>query len=312
MTASPLVSVLIPCFNGRLFIAETLRSVMIQTYRPLEVIVVDDGSTDGSADEVRRFGDVKLIRQQNAGAATARNVALAHSHGEFIQYLDADDLLSPDKIALQMSRLIGNSDCIAVAEWGRFYRDPSETAFIPDKTWTDLDSLDWLALSREDGVGMMYPAMWLMPRGIADRTGPWNAAVSAAPGEDAEYFTRAVLAARRVLFCAGARTYYRSGIGGASSRRHFRSQALVIDLCQQNTLAAEDSPRMRRGFAKAWQHLAHYAYPYDRVVALEALRKARALDPVEVRPGGGRVFQMLSALVGWKLARRLQVWSGRP
>jgi glycosyltransferase involved in cell wall biosynthesis len=309
---SPLVSVLIPCFNGRRFIAQTLRSVMAQTYRPLEVIVVDDGSTDGSADEVKQFADVKLIRQQNAGAASARNVALAHSRGEFIQYLDADDLLSPDKIALQMARLADIPDCIASAEWGRFYRDPSETTFVPDKTWTDLDSLDWLALSREDGVGMMYPALWLIPRSVTDRTGLWNAAVSTAPGEDAEYFTRAVLAARRVLFCAGARTYYRSGIGGASSRKHFRSQALVIDLCAKSVLAVEDSPRMRMGYAKAWQHLAHYAYPYDRAVALEALHQARTLHPVEIRPGGGRAFEILSSLVGWRLARRLQVWSGRP
>ena len=311
MTA-PLVSVLIPCFNGRPFIAETLRSVMAQTYRPLEVIVVDDGSTDGSGDEVLQFADVKLIRQENAGAAAARNAALAHSHGELIQYLDADDLLSPNKIALQVARLAGNADCIASAEWGRFYRDASETTFVPDKTWTDLDALDWLALSRADGVGMMYPALWLIPRGIVDRAGPWNAAISTAPGEDAEYFTRIVLAARRVLFCAGARTYYRSGIGGASSRKHFRSQAMVIELCQRYVLAVENSPRMRMGYAKAWQHLAHYSYPYDRPLALEALRKARTLHPVEIRPGGGGLFQIVSALVGWKLARRLQVWSGRP
>ena len=310
--SDPLVSVLIPCFNAGRFIGETLRSVLAQTHKPLEIIVVDDGSTDNSAEEVSRFPEVKLIRQSNAGVTTARNVAVANCRGDFIQYLDADDLLSPDKISRQVQRLIGNEDCIATAEWGRFYSDPSKTLFVPDDTWADLSPLDWLALSRQDGLGMMYPAMWLFPRRIIDETGPWKPELARAPGEDTEYFTRAVLKARQVLFCAGARTYYRSGIGGASSSKYFRGQVEVHDLCERLVLGVEDSERMRIGFAKSWQYLAHMSYPYDRAVALEALERASALHPIKIKPGGGPAFKVASAMFGWKFARRLQKWSGRP
>jgi glycosyltransferase involved in cell wall biosynthesis len=310
--SDPLVSVLIPCFNGGRFIEETLRSVLSQDHKRLEVIVVDDGSTDNSAAVVRQFANVKLIQQANAGVTTARNVALMHSHGDFIQYLDADDLLSVNKISRQLQRLIGNETCVATAEWGRFYSHPDEARFVPDATWTDLLPLDWLARSGETGLGMMYPALWLIPRGIVDRAGPWNAELGRARGEDMEYFTRIVLQASKVLFCGDARTYYRSGIGGASASKDFRSQVRVYDLCQQYVLASEDSERMRMGFAKSWQHLAYLSYPYDRAVASEALKRARALHPVTIKPTGGRFFEIALALFGWRFARRLQRWSGRP
>ena len=97
---SPKVSVLIPCFNAERFIGETLESVFHQTWPKIEVIVVDDGSCDESVIEVQRFAGVRLIRQDHIGAAAARNRAYAESTGAFIQILDADDLIAPDKICL--------------------------------------------------------------------------------------------------------------------------------------------------------------------------------------------------------------------
>jgi hypothetical protein len=77
-------------------------------------------------------------------------------------------------------------------------------------------------------------------------------------------------------------------------------------------LAREDSERIRRGFALSWQHLAHACYPYDRSLAETALARGRALHPVRIRPDGGATFRAISKLLGWRLARRLQVASGRP
>src|SRR4051794_29328844 len=92
-----LVSVVIPCYNSVRFIGATLKSAFGQTYPHLEIIVVDDGSTDGSADLIRSFGGrLRVEFGPNRGASAARNRGTTLANGEFIQYLDADDLLIPD------------------------------------------------------------------------------------------------------------------------------------------------------------------------------------------------------------------------
>jgi glycosyltransferase involved in cell wall biosynthesis len=99
----PLVSVAIPVYNGQATVAESLRSVLAQTYRNLEVIAVDDGSTDGTWDILQSFGScIRAIRQPNAGIAAARNAGMAAASGEFIALMDCDDLCEPERIAAQM------------------------------------------------------------------------------------------------------------------------------------------------------------------------------------------------------------------
>lgn len=100
------VSVVIPVLNSEQFLGEAIASVLIQGEELLEIVVVDDGSTDGSAAAAERFGDpVQVIRQSNRGPAAARNRGLAAARGDYIAFLDADDLYSPDKFALQVPRL---------------------------------------------------------------------------------------------------------------------------------------------------------------------------------------------------------------
>lgn len=94
------VSVVIPCYNGAAFLAEAIRSVLAQTHPPLELIVVDDGSTDDSAAIARGFSEVEVIEQANAGVSVARNNGLARARGDHVLFLDADDILLPGALAV--------------------------------------------------------------------------------------------------------------------------------------------------------------------------------------------------------------------
>ena len=101
----PLISCIVPVFDGELYLREALDSILAQTYRPLETIVVDDGSTDGTADVVASYRDrLRYVRQTNAGPGVARNHGLSLAQGEFVAFLDADDMWHPEKLARQMAR----------------------------------------------------------------------------------------------------------------------------------------------------------------------------------------------------------------
>src|SRR5947207_15939264 len=100
----PLVSILIPAYNAEEWLGAAIASAIGQTWAQKEIIVVDDGSTDRTLAVARRFesNEVRVLTQANQGAAAARNKAFSLSRGDYIQWLDADDLLSPDKVARQM------------------------------------------------------------------------------------------------------------------------------------------------------------------------------------------------------------------
>ena len=144
----PLVSILIPAFNAERFIAETIESALGQTWRRKEIIVVDDGSTDRTLALAKDFGSrtVSVITQANLGAAAARNKAFSRAQGDYIQWLDADDLLAPDKIANQIRALdaCSSRQTILSSGWGYFIYRSHKAQFIPTGLWCDLSPVEWL------------------------------------------------------------------------------------------------------------------------------------------------------------------------
>jgi len=143
-----LVSILIPAYNAQEFVADAIRSAIAQTWEPKEIIVVDDGSKDQTLTIAKQFeaASVRVTTQKNSGAAAARNKAFSLSHGAYIQWLDADDLLSPDKIARQMAVLDqdGSKRTLLSSAWGNFMYRPYRAEFIPTPLWADLSPAEWL------------------------------------------------------------------------------------------------------------------------------------------------------------------------
>lgn len=106
-SAGPLVSIIIPCYNGRRFVGEAIESALAQSYRHIEVVVVDDGSTDGSAELIKTY-PVLFVQGPHQGVSVARNLGIAASHGEFLVFLDSDDCLKPNAVAAGLGSLEKN------------------------------------------------------------------------------------------------------------------------------------------------------------------------------------------------------------
>jgi len=306
----PLVSILIPCHNAAPWLAATLESALAQTWAAKEIILVDDGSTDDSLAIARRYAPaIQVLTQPNRGACSARNHARRMARGELLQYLDADDLLAPDKIARQMEALAepGRAGCLISAEWARFHGDPAAAWTRPDGLWRDLAAVDWeiYALSAD---AMMHPAAWLLPRALSEAAGEWDETLTVC--DDGEYFSRARFASGQVLFCAGSRSFYRSGLAGSLSSRHsrraldsyWRAHQKIHALLRQH----EDSPRTRRACADALMHFAFAAAAVAPDLADLAAAEAAALGGTPLRPPGGRIFRRLARLLGWKRACQLR------
>lgn len=160
MTAFGRISVIVPCFNAAQFIPATLRSVLSQQGVELEVIVVDDGSTDGSADVVANsFPEVKLLRQENQGVAAARNFGLRHASHDWVAFVDADDIWLPGKLAAQCAILSLHGDArMAYTAWQVWSSDAPN----PDAVWlaklkqSSGDTTRWIG-----ATGWIYPELLL-------------------------------------------------------------------------------------------------------------------------------------------------------
>src|SRR5947209_18849520 len=154
----PLVSILIPAYNAEAWVAETIRSALAQTWPRKEIIVVDDGSNDRTAEVARQFTskEVFVVSTKNQGAAAARNHAFQLSQGDYIQWLDADDLLAPDKIERQLAALreFENRRILLSSSWAYFNYRIHRACFVPTSLWQDLSPVEWLLRKMGENLHM--------------------------------------------------------------------------------------------------------------------------------------------------------------
>ncbi len=310
----PLVSILITAYNAEPWLADTLASATGQTWPNTEVILVDDGSTDATLAVARHFEgpSVRVLHQENRGACAARNAALSEAQGDFIQYLDADDLLAPDKIEVQMRRLAEEpAGAVASCAWSRFYDDLATATFKPETNWKDFEpAARWLVHSWSVHE-MLPPLAWLTPRAVVAAAGPWDEALQL--NQDGEYFARVLTHASKAVFCPEARVYYRSGLAGSISRRKgeaaLRSLFRSYARCDEHLLRVDDSAAARHAVACLWQTFLFAAYPSLPDLTRRAEARVAALGGGSRKAEVSRPFRPVRDLLGWKPALRLhRLW----
>ena len=255
----PLVSVVIPVYNAAPFVVDALQSALEQTYVSIEVIAVDDGSTDRSAAKIQSIADsrVRYVFQSNQGQSAAINHGVSLSRGQFIKLLDADDWINSEHIASQVAALNGRLDAVASCRWGYFATDftsPSVRTEITNASYDD--PLQWIVDSLTRDEGMMGGWMWLIPRQIWNKVGGYDPRLSL--NNDFHFSIATLLAANAVCYAKDAVYSYRKGVSGALSssygRKAMESAFLTTDLGTRALLDREDSARIRQIAATAFSH----------------------------------------------------------
>ena len=312
MTA-PLVSILIPAHNAERWIEDTIESALGQTWQKKEIFVVDDGSTDQTLQIAKRFASkaVRVVAQANQGAAVARNTAYAMCQGDYIQWLDADDLLDHDKVENQVREIDNcpSKRTLLSGAWGHFSYRRRKARFTPTALWCDLTPADWMV--RKMGSNLqMQTDNWLVSRELSDAAGPWDCRLWR--DNDGEYFSRVISASDGIRFVPTARSYYRhagftsiSYIGG--SNKKLESLFLSMQLHMQYLRSMEDSERTRLACIRYIRTWLQEFYPYRIDIARQLKAIAADLGAEVNDPRLSWKYNWIVTLFGWGCGKRVQL-----
>ena len=308
-----LVSILIPAYNQEEWIADTIRSAVAQTWQPKEIIVVDDGSKDRTAAVARGFAskEVAVVSTENQGAAAARNHALQLSQGDYIQWLDADDLLAPDKIERQMAALreIDGGRTLLSSAWGSFNYRTSRARFTATSLWQDLSPVEWLVRKMGENLHMQT-ATWLTSRELTEAAGRWDTRLHV--DDDGEYFCRVLLASEGTRFVQESKVFYRmtsssrvSHIGTSDKKKD--AMLLSMKLHIQYLRSLEESERVRKSCLAYMQTWYDNFYPERPDIVAELHALATQLQGCMEVPQLRWKYAWMKPVFGWKAAKMTQM-----
>jgi glycosyltransferase involved in cell wall biosynthesis len=291
-----LVTVVIPAYNAEAYIGKALGSALGQTYEPLEIIVVDDGSSDDTSGIVRRAGSrVRLLRQENLGSGAARNRALAEARGDFVAFLDSDDVWHPRKLEFQIRHLLECRECIGV-----YCRKVELRQGAPEPDWSmptfkvesasnagDAMASGWLYLELlRDSI--VHTSTLTVPRDVLSRAGSFDESLR--KGQDLDYWLRlsrmgqihqldAVLSAYRI---------HASSTSHRLTGTNFHARVVERALRRYGTTDPEGRSLGRneasRILAMSWFEFAYHHFQHDSLeVCRESVRRAIEYQPLMLR-----------------------------
>lgn len=307
---NPLVSIIIPCYNAEPWIGECLDSAIAQTYRPLEVIIIDDGSTDGSLGVIKRYAQQHpdLIQYEtgpNRGGCAARNRGFALSKGEYVMFLDADDTMEPETIAGQIERIAGRKDVIVSSPWWSmqwmgdlWQRFDHQYAYVDDPLVGELRYGDYIPVQA---------LLW--PRKIINALGGWDETLWS--NQDGDLRLRARLHGYPIVRSTRGGFIYRrhstDTVSGNTSYRSIESRVRVYEKVEQVLVESGMLQKYRFDLARAFHSIASGIMPLNEELGDRALGHAVRLGGVRSVHG---TFQhrLLCYTIGLKRKERLAGW----
>ncbi|WP_367864829.1 glycosyltransferase family 2 protein [Pedobacter sp. WC2423] len=319
-----LVSIIIPVYNAEKYLEATLRSAIAQTWEHKEIILVDDGSADNSLMIAKSYecSFIKVYNQPNSGASAARNKGLSEAKGDFIQFLDADDLLSADKISRQLSLIGDQKDTLAICPVVHFNNDQEHqlNTLSPNayelQFYIDSDNPFEFLLNlygiHKNGGSMIPIHSWLTQASLIKKAGLWNEELSL--NDDGEFFCRMAANATAILNTPDTFCYYRKISAGNSLSSHrdyqaFTSQFMSIKLIQKHLETCAHDPRIAVVVSRLLMDLLIKVYPQHKELALGIERSVKEAGGSPHRPViGGKAIELIKHMFGWKCARILQYY----
>ena len=307
-----LVSILVPAYNAERWIRGSIESALAQTWPWKEIIVVDDGSKDKTFEVARKYSSpiVNVITQDNRGASATRNHALSLAQGDYIQWLDADDLLAPDKIEKQLEGAEHGKDSrvLLSGAWGQFYCFPEKARFKPNSLWEDLKPVEWLFRKLDETLWMAIES-WLVSRRLTEMAGPWDETLYR--DNDGEYLSRVLLCSIRTRFVPEARCFCRRGTNGISHDLTLddrKLDSLSSSLCWyvKRLRTLEDSSRTRKACINFVKDMSLYFYPERKDIFNRLQSMVTDLGGNLDKPKLQLKYLLLQKLFGWGVAKKAQ------
>jgi len=308
----PLVSIIIPCYNSERWVAEAIESCLRQTYQPIEVIVVDDGSTDGSLSVIQKYAEhVIILTGPNRKLSAARNKGFAVSTGDYCLFLDADDYLSPDTVEALLEAATAKENCVGVCRWCRFIDTPQGREII--EVGEDYQVEGDLFYNRFT-KWFMPPHSILWPRQVFERLGGWDEKLL--NYHDYDLMARALLDGVGISRVHRGYAYYRKHSDTISSsalisRDHILSRIYFVEKLETLLQEKELLERYASIVAGFYANIASVSLGLHDDLSERCIQRAIEFDGTRTISQGTWLHRIGVRLLGWKRKQRLAIFLSR-
>lgn len=297
------VSIIIPCYNAERWIAEAIDSCLAQTYPSIETIVIDDGSTDRSLEIIKSYGDkITCETGENKGGNHARNRGVALSKGSYIQFLDADDYILPEKIAKQVSFLEQSKLDVVYGDW-RHQKHFHNDRFVLEDIQITGEQTDILESLLSNW--WVSPACILFARSAVEKSALWDETLKA--GQDLDFFVSVVINGARVGYQPGCDSIYRRygniTVSSSCKVRHLENHSSILQKIENELIQRQAfTEKYRSAIAQSYFAIARSYLAIEPKNYYKFLDKTYSLCP-NFQPDSKhrtKAFNLAQKIVGFK------------